>query len=328
MPAPRLFSLVAAAPALLRLAGATGGVSGALRQLQVPPENTVVFYPDAPDASCTPDQSCTGGNTIPPNRGICVEPSGGAKQCWDVCNTAHPPSAYGSGDQTQTAGISLMVDQVRQGQHTLVKCPGLTPSATCNQPGERCQLAGWETGRGMCVLDSTAPGGKACWDMCDESLDAATFGIGAPANTADTVEAVRSGDDNVSCPGGSWGWYLLIPLFFICCYALCGSAILAMTFRKSQMPAKREEIAMDEAFYAPVPPEPEPQYVQEQVIVEPAPAPVMVEEPLPAVPPLLVPEATPIVMAPMSSSMVTVTPSAYGGSVVAPSAYGGSMRVG
>jgi len=260
-----------------------------LRQLESgkPPKGMEIeTYTDKPDPNCTLHRSCTGGDAMPRNRGVCVQPintiHASARYCYDICNLVHDPSEYGTGVIEEKWGIAYKVKLARDGlfvraRTLLWKCP------QCD-PGDRCTNQGWEKDRGMCVRSSSSPSTSAtCWDMCDKSIDSHAFGTDAEktsvVNTSlvNIVKAVRSGDDYVKCPDGyPWWLWPLMALLILCCLCCCIAALLLMTRRKKEDPE-------EEPIYMPVPDhdeQEEEEEVQEQaeVVSEPPPPKELVPE--------------------------------------------------
>jgi len=205
---------------------APGSVTATVPASLAPP------YPDQSDPNCVVGQSCSTGTLVGtkvPVRGLCVT-SAGQNWCWDACNLNHTLTSF---SQTNTAGIALMVKQLRTGMR-FGSCPGATFTPTCN-PGERCTPPGLTWGRGMCITISGK--GNQCLDMCNFKLPLDTFKAtpGKQAGTVQIVEMVRAGRDPAgltTCPMASvWIW-LWIPLVLCCAIGLCAVAYYLFNYYK------------------------------------------------------------------------------------------------
>lgn len=157
----------------------------------------------------------------------------------------------GSYSTTNTAGIALMVKQLRTGMRSN-SCPVVDEDPACNA-GQRCTPPGYTWGRGMCT---TVTGkGNQCLDMCDEALALTAFHDtpGKQAGTVSIVEMVRAGRDPAgltTCPLPTiWIW-LWIPLLTCGAIGLCAGAFYVFKFRSGLSKRGRKGYQEPEPAYA------------------------------------------------------------------------------
>mmetsp|Transcript_43825 Transcript_43825/g.113131 ORF Transcript_43825/g.113131 Transcript_43825/m.113131 type:complete len:493 (-) Transcript_43825:128-1606(-) len=192
-------------------------------------------FDDVPE-NCELEQNCTGNGAMPRRRGICVEQGGqtGGHVCRDVCNPDFTPQQYIVGsniaDNMAFAGI---VSAVRAGTNPFVQCPaGLAQGDIC-PPGKECphhmrRKFSVPNGRGMCVIDSSQPNSRACWDMCDEKKLPSAYSMGTSVGVEKQVESVRAGG---WCPSRPWWPWVLAVLGILMLLACCAALFIAQRNR-------------------------------------------------------------------------------------------------
>eukprot|EP00928_Gymnodinium_smaydae_P067083 TRINITY_DN50020_c0_g1_i1.p1 TRINITY_DN50020_c0_g1~~TRINITY_DN50020_c0_g1_i1.p1 ORF type:complete len:432 (-),score=39.48 TRINITY_DN50020_c0_g1_i1:328-1623(-) len=187
--------------------------------------------------------------------GICVQPSPGVFECWDVCDqtrgdsTSYQVAIVPSGDGQDTlvakdrnAEVAMMISRIRQGKNLDVSCSqnfndvsdwcipghrcggsglpaalGLNGSSSAFGSGTTAHAQSIPTNQGLCVVDPTGPYGRACWDMCNFDLAPQKFSDGSP-NAEAIVNAVRGGFDSkgASCSRVLWWPWVLGVLMLFC----------------------------------------------------------------------------------------------------------------
>lgn len=278
---------------------------------------TVASQPTETECPTAGQECQTTDKSFPAIRGLCVvNPSGSpALVCWDVCDTSHDPNSYvvttgSQGSSSSASGYTLMVQQVRSGQHTAVSCPNSTSLGTC-EPGSRCTRGGLARDQGMCVFQSGR--GNVCLDMCDRTIPIENFEStpGHREGTRATVEKVRNMNDDgpypVQCPGRAWLWILLVAMLCIFCVLCCACGFFLYDIYKNRF-ARKRSAAQREPEWQPQ------QYEEAPLVEEPRYEPVPVEETAREVVPEPVPMEQPrtiIMPQPVAPAVVPMAATSY-----------------
>jgi len=152
-------------------------------------------------------------------------------ECWDVCNPEHTPQEYQIGSNAAiNSGFAGLVSQVRAGLNSFIQCPGPLATGDRCPPGRLCGRFMLEKfdiprGRGMCVVDSSKPSSRACWDMCDLHHKPEDYTIGTAAGVAQHIWEVRQG----GCPSAAWWPWILAALLSVCVLTCCAYVVMVLT---------------------------------------------------------------------------------------------------
>jgi len=85
------------------------------------------IYADAIDKDCAVGGGCSpqmGG--LPADRAACVSKALGHNECWDICNLAHKPADYQTGNVMLDIRVHETVEAIRKGSYASVTCPSQT----------------------------------------------------------------------------------------------------------------------------------------------------------------------------------------------------------
>jgi len=90
-------------------------------------------FADATDNACVPGGGCIAG-VMPSTRGVCVARAPGRNDCWDICNLAHDPKDYVTGNAMLDVTVQDAVKVIRDGKVRSVSCLADNPHEADRQP--------------------------------------------------------------------------------------------------------------------------------------------------------------------------------------------------
>lgn len=90
-------------------------------------------FADATDNACVPGGGCIAG-VMPSTRGVCVARAPGRNDCWDICNLAHDPKDYVTGNAMLDVTVQDAVKVIRDGKVRSVSCLADNPYEADRQP--------------------------------------------------------------------------------------------------------------------------------------------------------------------------------------------------
>jgi len=108
------------------------------------------IFQDVPGEGCRVGSSCAAGG-IPESRGACVQASS-TIECWDICNAAHEPEDYTTGDPDRDLKLAEAVTGVRAGDYAHMRCP--TSSSLDGQETPASDASASDDPEMLTVMDS------------------------------------------------------------------------------------------------------------------------------------------------------------------------------